>query len=55
MAGRVRDDEFAFWRGKVTVGNVNGDALFALGPQSICNSRKVDCSLARFGGSRRIF
>ena len=32
---RVGNDELPFWRGKVSVCHVNGDALLAFGPQAV--------------------
>ncbi len=49
MARRVRDDEFAARRGEVAVGDVDGDALFALGAEAVGEEREVD--LAGGGGA----
>jgi hypothetical protein len=35
MAGGVGDDEFPLGRGEVAVGDVDGDALFAFGLESV--------------------
>ena len=42
MAGRVGDDELALVGGEEAVGDVDGDALFALGRQAVDQQRKVD-------------
>ena len=39
MAGRVADDEFAFGRGKVTIGHIYRNALLAFGLQAIGQQR----------------
>ena len=31
----VRDDELAFWRCEIPVGDVDGDALLAFGPEAV--------------------
>ena len=41
VAGRVGDDELALRRGEVAVGDVDGDALLALGPQAVGEQRQV--------------
>ena len=41
VAGGVGDDEFAFWGGKVAVGYVDGDALFALGGQAVGKAGEI--------------
>src|SRR5262249_4833408 len=46
VAWRVRDDEFSLCRRKVAICDVNGDALFALGLQAICQQRKIDAFAA---------
>ena len=55
MSGAVRDDELARRRGGVTVGHVDGDALFAFGAQSVGHETEVevaDAALLRgFGDS----
>jgi len=45
----VGDDELAPRRGEITVGHVDGDALFALGAQSVGEQRKVEPAV-RLGG-----
>jgi hypothetical protein len=42
MAGRVGDDELALFGGEKPVGDVDGDALFALGRQPVDEQCKVD-------------
>ena len=42
MAGRVGDDEFAFSCGKVPIGNVDRDTLFALGFEAVREQRRVE-------------
>ena len=42
MAGGVGDDEFARWRGEVAVGHIDGDALLALGFQSVGEQRQIE-------------
>ena len=42
VAGRVGDDELAPRRGEVAVGDVDGDALLALGAQAVGQQRQVD-------------
>ena len=46
MAGRVGDDEFALGRGEVAIGDINGDALFALGFEAVGEKREVDVIIA---------
>jgi hypothetical protein len=41
VAGGVRDDELAPWRGEVPVGDVDRDALLALGAQAVGQQREV--------------
>src|SRR5262249_27589586 len=41
VAGRVGDDELAARRGEIAVGDVDCDALFALGAQAVGEQRKV--------------
>jgi hypothetical protein len=47
MPGCVRDDEFATRRGKVPVGDVDGDALFALRAKTIGKICEIDLAAAR--------
>jgi hypothetical protein len=42
VAGRVGDDELAPRRGEVAVGDVDGDALLALGLQPVGGEREVE-------------
>ena len=42
MTGSIRDDKFAFFGGKITVGHVNSDALFALGLQTVNQQRQIE-------------
>src|SRR5690606_26898646 len=42
MAWRVGDDERSTGRGEVAVRDVDGDALLALGPQTVGDEREVD-------------
>jgi hypothetical protein len=42
VAGRVGDDELALFGGEEAIGDVDGDALFALGGQAIDQQREVD-------------
>ena len=41
MSRRIGNDEFAFGRGEITVGHVNGNALFALGGKAVCQAGKI--------------
>ena len=42
VAGRVGDDELALRRGEEAVGDVDGDALLALGLQPVDQQREID-------------
>ena len=42
MAWRVGDDEFAAVGGEEAVGDVDGDALFTFGGQTIDQQREID-------------
>ncbi len=42
MAGRVGDDERPPRRGEIAVGDVDGDALLALGLQPVEQQREID-------------
>ena len=42
VAGRVGDDELALRRGEEAVGDVDGDALLALGLEAVDQQREVD-------------
>ena len=60
MTWRIRNDEFPSCGGEVAVGNVDRDALFALGAQTVGQQREVDRSggavdAAVFHGSQLIF
>jgi len=44
VAGRVRDDEFPVRGAEVTVSDVNGDALLALGAQAVRQQGKINGS-----------
>ena len=46
MAGRVGDDEAALRSGEVAVGDIDGDALLALGAQTVGEQRKVGLAIA---------
>ena len=46
VAGRVGDDEFATRRGEVAVGDVDGDALLALGAKAIGKICEIDLAAA---------
>jgi hypothetical protein len=46
VAGGVGDDELAPRRREVAVGDVDGDALLALGPQAVGEQRQVGLLLA---------
>ena len=39
VARRIGDDKAAVGRGEITVSNINGNALLALGDQAICQQR----------------
>ena len=56
MSGGIGDDEFAFGRGEVSVGDVDGDALFALVFESVGEQAQVDMfeSFA-FGAASNLF
>ena len=42
MARRIRHNELAAWRGKIAIGDINGDALFALGLQPVHQQGEVE-------------
>ena len=46
VAGRVGDDERAAGRGEVAVGDVDRDALLALGPQAVGEQGEVELAVA---------
>jgi hypothetical protein len=41
VSRRVGNNEFAFGRGEITIGHVNGNALFALGGKAVCQTGEV--------------
>lgn len=41
VSGRVGDDEFALGRGEIAVGDIDGDALFALGGKAVGEAGEV--------------
>ena len=45
----IGNDEFAFWRGKVAVGHINGDALLALVLKTVCEEAEVNVVEPSFG------
>jgi len=45
MAGSIRDDELTAGGREVTIGNIDRDALFALGPQAIGEVSEVDLTV----------
>ena len=49
VARRVGDDELASRRGEVAVGDVDGDALLAFGPQPVGEQGQVDVVVATLG------
>ncbi len=42
VARRVRDDELSLIRAEVTIGNVDGDSLLALGRQAVGDERQIE-------------
>ena len=53
VAGRVGDDELALRRGEVAVGDVDGDALLALGAQAVGEQREVRVLVAALAADVR--
>ncbi len=51
VSGRVGDDEFPPRRGEVAIGDIDGNALFALGLQSVGKQGQVDLVVTAFPGS----
>ena len=51
MAGRVGDDEFAPRRGEVAVGDIDGNALLALGFQAVGEEREIDHGVTAAAGA----
>jgi hypothetical protein len=49
VAGRVGDDELARRRGEVAVGDVDRDALLALGGQAVEQQRVVELAVLGAG------
>ena len=47
MAGRIGDDELALLGGEEAIGDVDGDALFALGGEAIDQQGEVDLAALR--------
>ena len=47
VPGGVGDDEFALLGGEKAIGDIDGDALFALGRQPIDQQREIDLPAAR--------
>ena len=47
VAGRVGDDERALRRGEEAVGDVDGDALLALGLEAVDQQREIDVVAGR--------
>ena len=41
MSWRIGNDEFAFGCGEITVGDVYGNTLFALGSKAVCQAGKI--------------
>ena len=50
VAGGVGDDELALGRGEVAVGDVDGDALLALGLEAVGEEGEVDVLVAAAAG-----
>ena len=50
VAGGISDDEFAARGGEVTVGDIDGDALFAFCAETVCEEGEVDAGVAAFLG-----
>ena len=46
MAGSIGDDEFAAGRREIAIGNIDGDALLALGPEAIGEVGEIDLAAA---------
>jgi hypothetical protein len=55
---RIRDDELALRRGKIAVGDIDRDALFAFGAQAVRQQRQIDVigeAVGRgFGDARKL-
>jgi len=47
----IRDDELPLGRGKIAVGDINRDALLALGTQPIGQQRQIHVGIATLPGS----
>lgn len=50
---RCGNDELAVGRREVTIGDVNGNALFALGAEAIGDERQIGCVLAQGGAAHQ--
>ncbi len=50
VARRIGDDELALRRGEIAVGDIDRDALFALGAQAVGQQRQIDVAAAAVGG-----
>ena len=48
VAGGIGDDELAFWRGEIAIGDIDGDALFAFGLEAIGKQCQVHIFIAAF-------
>ena len=46
VAGSIGNDELPLWRGKVTIGHIDGDALFAFCLQSVGQQGKINAFAA---------
>ena len=55
MAGRVGDDELALVGGEEAVGDVDGDALLALGLEAVDQQREIDVVAGRCRASCESF
>ena len=41
VTGRIRDDEFTFRRGEITVSHINGNTLLSLGGQAVGKAGEI--------------
>ncbi len=55
MARRIGDDEFALFSGEKTIGDINGNALLALGRQPVDQKGKINRIALRAGFFRGRF
>ena len=46
MAGAIGDYKTAFWRGEISIRDINRDALFAFSAQTVGEKRQVDIIVA---------